>query len=217
MPRPKLQSGARPALEDPEASENQRPTAFFVIGCGGHTEAIYFGKLVGDDHALVRVKPLPPEADNLSTPRQTLDRIHKFWRDYDLEEGDQVWAVLDVDQFFNSFNREDTLATIQEARSLRYQVAISNPCFEVWMLMHTNEVLESWPSCDELVAHLRKKWGRYGKKKLDMNFLRPLIRDAIQRSGRSANAVQTPPPNPGTQVHFLLEALDVACGKDKLF
>ena len=215
MPRLKLQSGNRPALETPGAGDDTRSLATFVIGCGGKTEALYFSKLVGDRDDIL-VIALPPGQDNLSTVRQTVDRVNDFWKRYDLEEQDQVWIVIDVDEFFDPGNQIQTTDALKDARAKNYQIVVSNPCFEVWLLMHTEEVLSFWKCCDDLVHHIRLKWKDtelrgYNKSSLpdaQMKQLRVYIREATARGRRSANSQQTPPRNPGTQVHLLLEALD---------
>lgn len=224
MPRLKLQSGERPSLEAPGFGADTRSLAAFVIGCGGKTEASYFNKLVGEREDVI-VIALPPGEDNLSSVRQTVDRVNEFWRKHDLEENDQVWIVIDVDDFFDPGNELQTGAAISEAQNKHYHVVISNPCFEVWLLMHTEEVMATFPKCDDLVRHIRLKWkdtdlrgyqkAHLSKKQMEM--LRSRIRDAIVRSRRSTGSLQTPPPNPGTDVHLLLEALDNACRSEPLF
>jgi len=132
---------------------------------------------------------------------------------------DSVWVVLDVDHHFDPTHQKGTLEALQIAQENGYSVVFSNPCFEVWLLMHTNHVLASvpLPSCEAIEAHLRKKWGFFQKTNFDVERLRPCVRSAIAQSRANLNATQTPPINPGTQVHLLLEALDSACGETKLF
>ncbi len=42
---------------------------------------------------------------------------------------DEVWCVVDVDDF-------DLDKAVTTARRLRINLAISNPCFEFWLLLH---------------------------------------------------------------------------------
>ena len=206
----------RPKLEEVQTDKSQPSTAVFVIGCGGTSEERYFSLLVGDNPN-VSVRMLPPGKDHLSTPRQTVERVDDFWRNFELEEGDQVWIVLDVDDFFDAGNKIQTLDAIDDARQKKYQVVVSNPCLEIWFLMHTEEVITPWQRCDELVKHLRLKQGSYQKTRFDVEFYRPFTREALVRAKRNSDVTQMPPTNPGTQIYLLIEALDEVCGEDSLF
>ncbi|HCA88271.1 MAG TPA: hypothetical protein DEQ61_24110, partial [Streptomyces sp.] len=42
---------------------------------------------------------------------------------------DEVWCVFDVDEF-------DVAHAIGEAQRLGVEVAVSNPCFELWLILH---------------------------------------------------------------------------------
>jgi hypothetical protein len=45
-------------------------------------------------------------------------------------EFDQVWCVFDVDQY------EDVPAAVTKAGKAGIEVALSNPCFELWLILH---------------------------------------------------------------------------------
>ncbi|HTF07791.1 MAG TPA: RloB family protein, partial [Asanoa sp.] len=45
---------------------------------------------------------------------------------------DQIWCVVDVDEF-------DIDAAVVEARRAGVHLAISNPCFELWLLLHHDD------------------------------------------------------------------------------
>ncbi|MFG3104825.1 RloB family protein [Streptomyces sp. NPDC048182] len=46
------------------------------------------------------------------------------------DEFDQVWCVVDVDEF------PDLDEAVRLARRRRVEIAVSNPCFELWLLLH---------------------------------------------------------------------------------
>jgi hypothetical protein len=211
MPRPKLQV--------PNEKEDVKPISFFIIGCGGKTEAIYFNNLVYGRED-IRVETLPPDNQNLSSPLQTIERINKYWEDYQQEEGDQIWVVLDVDHHFTGGHENGTKDALELANSQNYSVVFSNPCFELWLLLHHEEVLpvQSFPDCKLLVDHLRTKRGRYRKTTIDIEEYLPNIPDAINRARRLRNnSSSVPPRNPGTDIDKLMNALNDACGEFKVF
>jgi hypothetical protein len=53
----------------------------------------------------------------------------KLWRAA-REDYDQVWCVVDVDDF------QDVNQACDEARKSDIGLIISNPCFELWLLLH---------------------------------------------------------------------------------
>lgn len=46
---------------------------------------------------------------------------------------DEVWCIFDVDEHANLTN------AIQQARAISISLAVSNPCFELWILLHFKE------------------------------------------------------------------------------
>ena len=67
-----------------------------------------------------------------SSPNHVIERANQYVKTAGLIEGDEVWLVLDVDNW-----PESQLSMLcQEAMSRSWKVAISNPCFEVWLCYH---------------------------------------------------------------------------------
>lgn len=74
-----------------------------------------------------------------SSPKWVLDRAARYADDYDLKEDDELWLVLDVDDW--SFDLIKDLSDHCESRS-NWHIAISNPCFEVWLFMHMSDKID---------------------------------------------------------------------------
>lgn len=69
---------------------------------------------------------------NNSSPIHVIERANDYVQTAGLIDGDEVWLVLDVDNW-----PESQLSMLcQEAMLRRWKVAISNPCFEVWLCYH---------------------------------------------------------------------------------
>jgi len=51
-------------------------------------------------------------------------------------EGDEIWIVLDTDIYGNSHRIEKLKAVRQECFDKNWNIAQSNPCFEVWLYYH---------------------------------------------------------------------------------
>ncbi len=52
-----------------------------------------------------------------------------------LKSEDQVWLVMDVDRWTHS-HLKDIAELCQQQKNTFWKTAISNPCFEIWLLLH---------------------------------------------------------------------------------
>lgn len=98
-----------------------------------------------------------------------------------------------------------------------YQIAFSNPSFEVWFLLHFNNQTTPVENCEAAIKLLKKK-GRleqYEKNKEVYEQLKPLQEAAIERAKKRVAALQTEhteilsrESNPVTTVAELVEYLN---------
>jgi hypothetical protein len=118
-----------------------RDARLFVIACEGkETEPAYFQHFESISRR-VKVKIVQPkegEAWN-SSPKWVLDRAAQYVSDIGLSEDDQLWLVMDLDRW-----ELKTLHEIGQVCSEQpgWNLAISNPCFEVWLVMHLSDTLD---------------------------------------------------------------------------
>lgn len=107
-----------------------RDASLFVIATEGEkTEAQYFSIFNSER---VRVEILPTGPDGRSAPKHVLERLVKFQDQHALEAMDELWLVVDVDRQRPQFLDEVT----RDAQAGGYRVAVSHPCFELWLLLH---------------------------------------------------------------------------------
>lgn len=176
-----------------------------VVSEDTHAPAQYF-ELVRANR--VRVEVAPAGAGQ-SSPQAVLEgaRILKKQKPY--SDYDEIWLVIDTDHWFAPNHRENTMRTISEARAEGFRVAISNPCFELWLLLHHEDVASGQPfeDCDSVEKRLKALLGGYNKSNVQT---RPFTVDnalaAISR-GRllTPDTNAFPIANPGTQVWQLVE------------
>lgn len=194
-----------------------RTARVFVVACEGeHTEKRYFDGLT---EGLRRVRVIPlPALEGLSAPEQVIDRLNEFATKRGIEVLDQttgggeLWMVLDVDRWFAPNRIGVTHRVLDEAAQRGYNVAVSNKCFEVWLLFHFEEVA-AHSSVQELEERLRVYLGGYAKNRLDFEKYRPHIAAAVQRAKNADTAPQQrEPAHPGSRVYRLIEAMQSACG-----
>lgn len=103
---------------------------FLVATEGRVTEFEYFTHL-RSECALVHVECL--RGKDKSAPLQVLERIRMRIKDEGLNKSDEAWLVVDRDEW--SPADLDELDRWQ-AGDKRFGLAVSNPSFELWLLMH---------------------------------------------------------------------------------
>ena len=63
-------------------------------------------------------------------------RLDRFKEEVATEEDDQFWLCIDKDHWADSGHIDNLVQVLQHCRQKEYHVAISNPCFELWLLLH---------------------------------------------------------------------------------
>lgn len=125
-------------------------------------------------------------------------------------KGDSAWAVFDGDEHIAN-SRENWNQALSLAQRERVELAISNPCFELWYLLHFQDQFARL-SRNQAEALLRRYLGRYQKSQiLYPDPLSGLTGSAIERAGAlAARALenQLPPhENPCAGACRLVELL----------
>jgi hypothetical protein len=111
-----------------------------------------------------------------SAPRHVLDKMKKYLKQKPLLRDDEAWLVTDKDEWTEA--QLNDLHLWQRSDN-RYGFALSNPCFEYWLLLHFEEGarVKSVKDCCE---RLCKKLPNY--KKSVKNIKRGDIEAAIMRA-----------------------------------
>ncbi len=124
---------------------------------------------------------------------------------------DHVWCVFDRNQHENIHN------AFQQVHANGFSLAFSNPCFELWYLLHFQDQGAEIDSA--AVAHELKRYiARYTKSTDVYDILDDKQRDAIRRAEalRLHHASDEGiPPNPSTSVDTLVVFLNQLGGQPK--
>jgi hypothetical protein len=193
-----------------------RDARLFVIAVEGEkTEARYFAAL--EERAVVhpsRVKlHVLPASEGRSAPSHVLERLDGAARELRLQDFDETWLVIDRDRWTDKMLAE--VAT--GARQREHQLAVSNPCFELWLLLHVSDAGEAG-TCDEYAGRFRAAVGGWSKtgpmpERLDA----AAVRAAITRADALDDGASDGWPQAiGTHVHRLVRRLlEIAPGADQ--
>ena len=180
-----------------------RDARIFIIAVEGEKmEAQYFSLF---ENTRIHVEVLPAGPEGLSAPKQVLERLVKFEERFDLGKDDERWLVIDVDKQRGQFLDEVT----QVARESGYGLAVSNPCFELWLLLHFQEADVSDTGCTAAIERLRPHVGGHNKAKINLEAYTPeRIAKAAERARTLEGERDTRWPGfPGTHVFKVVERL----------
>lgn len=170
---------------------------------GTNTEKQYFEGLFGS--AKLKVEVLDTGLTGLSAPEHVLARLSDFEERYDLGEEDERWLMVDVDRI-----RPEFLSQVcQEALQRGFQLAISHPCFELWLYLHFQDVQTPDNRCQVWEQRLRDTLGSYNKSHLNLKlFTRGNITQAIGRAkALDINLTTRWPVSNGSHVYKITERL----------
>ncbi|WP_246039580.1 RloB family protein [Glycomyces buryatensis] len=166
-----------------------------IVVCGQRTEKEYFEdfKQCGTPNISIKVKV--KDKSPLKQVEYTADLR-------DAGGFTQVWCVLDVDHFANL---EQALI---EAKRRRVAIAISNPCFEYWLLLHFEDCARPFASPSSVKEYLQRRHvPGYDKDSPCLEAFRPRRREAIDRGRKREAASDGHLCNPSTTVWRLVELI----------
>jgi len=155
-------------------SRDKKPVIY--IFCEGEkTEPIYFNRWRerGMSLYVIPVSHTDPVGIIIDAKRKMSDLS------FDSVQGDSVWCVYDVDN-----NSDETLQkAFAQAKANKYTVAVSNPCFEIWYILHF-EAISSALTSAEAQSRLLRHIPQYGKNEDVFDTLEPLVGTANQNAIR---------------------------------
>jgi hypothetical protein len=115
---------------DRPIGERRYKKLFVIAAEGAKTEPQYFSAFNGEK-SVIHVKCL--KGKHRSSPPQVLKRMEERLKEECLNESDEAWLVVDKDQW-----SDEQLKGLHEwsCKKGHYGLALSNPKFEYWLLLH---------------------------------------------------------------------------------
>ena len=150
-----------------------------------------------------------PTAHGQSAPANVIVRLDNFKDDTATEEDDQFWLCIDKDHWANSGHIANLAQVLQHCAQKRYQVAISNPCFELWLLLHFEDVGPTdQRTCRQIARRLSELAGGYTKKHCGLLPLNEtMVKDAVKRAQSLDTSTSLIPDAQSTGVYRIIAAL----------
>ena len=202
-----------------------RDSSIVVIACEDtHAVKQYFAKF---RTRRVQFKVLPTE-EGYSSPKAVVERLTRYRMEEQIGDEDELWICIDADHWIRGSHQRELAEVLRQCRSNGYCVAISNPCFEVWLLLHfvtiddelLNTILGNAQNstvsesdrqsirCDGFEEHLRIVSGGYNKTNVGRLPITTLeVIQAMQRARELDNGTGDIPGAPGTRAYKLLDTL----------
>ncbi|MDD4650714.1 MAG: RloB family protein [Methanothrix sp.] len=188
----------------------KKDVRFIIIICEGEcTEPIYFKRFNSElRFSGVSIKTPPvPETNPVQLVRAAIHLKNRRDCRISLKEGDEIYCVYDVDDNTD----KDLNIAFDLAKKNGIKVLLSNPCFEIWFLLHFLQVNTAYYR-EELFEKIKDYIADYEKSQEVYHLLRDRQQTAIDNA-KNLNifheergiSLYCRASNPSTQVFELVE------------
>ena len=153
-------------------SKRLAPANYLIVCEGKQTEPNYFNglkKKINEKYGN-KVDVLIPSIEVKGTGKNTTDLVNYTGKfvNYSNKRYGQVWVVFDKDDYSNDqFDKA--------IRTCDYNVAWSNPNFELWILSHLKRVTK-YISKDDILKELDKEF-----QKMDLENIRKMMKKFLRK------------------------------------
>jgi len=144
-------------------TRKQKPIILIVAEGTNVTESQYF-KSFQRQNAKCNIRIII--AKHITDPEGMLKALQQKWHDLGLDsrKGDRAYVVLDLDC---DDDKADLIAGL-ESKTKEVKFIVSNPCFEVWFLLHYRYSTKQYYSSEAVVKDLKTLMPDY-EKNLDIS------------------------------------------------
>ncbi len=210
-------------------SETRLPNRVFVIACEGKTEETYFKAFnkpqyriyVKNENTQIEVLEKLDEKDTKSFPIYVMELLEEY-QEYYGADNEELWLVIDRDK--QNLNKTQLREIIEKCVEKKYNIALSSPCFELWLLLHIKDVttyseesLEKLKQNKKERAKSKKRFlekelsqilGGYKKEQIQPEKFLPYVKRAVQQAKLlQLKADLSETDDFGTTVYVLVEKI----------
>lgn len=174
-----------------------------------------------NDSGLIEIISLNRPKNRGSDPISVKKLLQEAKKEYRFRDTDEFWLIIDRDNWEEIHNHNFDKLVEDCKKENNFFLAMSNPCFEIWLILHLKDINEFDHDEKKRILINEKTSGRknyidvvlgqiqgrgYNKKPNPEVFL-PRTRIAVNRAKSLDNAGQDYPKHLGTHVYKLIEKL----------
>jgi hypothetical protein len=147
--------------------------------------------------------------DGKSAPEHVFSRLDDYIAEFEIQEDDTFWLVCDCDHWIEPTHIGNLTRTLTACRQKGIRLAMSNPCFDLWLYLHFAEhPTESKLTCEEVGERLTAAVGNFDKKKVyNLPITDESVRVAIARAAANQPCKGDIPDRPQTAIHMIIQHL----------
>lgn len=176
-----------------------------------------------NNNGLIEIVPLKRPKHKGSDPFSVKNLLKEAKKEYGFKTTDEFWLVIDRDDWekVHKLNFDDLVIECNNEKN--FYLAMSNPCFEIWLILHLKELSEftqeeqilifenakvskSKNHIDIVVGQLQCDNRGYNKRPNPSIYL-PQTKIAIERAKSIDNLEDDYPKSLGTHLYKLIEKL----------
>lgn len=187
---------------------------------GNHTERIYFEALkesIRFKNDIIYLHLLNRQHnDTNSAPNHVFNKLKREASDrYNFEAQDELWMIIDKDKWKNI---PQIVAQCDKLSNMH--VALSNPCFELWLLLHIKNINDYKKTELEKITENKKNGNRtylelkiieilgaYNKSNPKPELYLPTVNYAIEQAKLLDSNLEDYPTGLGSHVYKLVDCL----------
>ena len=198
----------------PSREENKK----FLIVCEDSKSVLCYLKKLREYYSIRKVNIAIETNRSKSAPHNLVECIKRKLdnREFDF---DKVYCIFDRDDHSTYDEALQSIENLnkQDKPNIKTYAITSNPCFELWYLLHFKYNTRSFSDCGELIKELKKEpeFNDYRKGDKDCNFFEK-IQSKIQRAIENSKKLSKDKDilgkkhhrNPTTYVYKLVECFE---------
>lgn len=174
-----------------------------------------------NNNGLIETIPLKKEKNSGSDPISVKNLLKKAKDDYPFKQTDEFWLIIDRDHW-ETIHKLDFKSLVKACKQEKnFFLAISNPCFEVWLVLHLKNIKDYTKEEQQLILEnakvsnaknyidklLGNLQGKGYNKRPDPKIFLPLTLTAIERAKALNTSDEEYPLDIGTHLYKLVEKL----------
>lgn len=176
--------------------KRKRNPVLALICEGSDTEPLYFSnfknKFINIDIQIVRNSS---KAGKKTDPINIIKKAYEYKsKNNDIlnyKDGDRIWCIFDVDIDYKNHNSKESkydqiVKTKKLADKRKIDLGISNPCFELWYLLHFEYSTAFLKDYNDVEKRLKRNINSYSKS----SNIYPLLKDNTENAIENANRLR---------------------------